>query len=71
MTHTMHMIGMCEVAEVVRHNKHSLLVVESCFKRFRGAGRCIGMVVVVEVNEYPALPRTTNAVFRDRIPCGT
>ena len=67
-----HMIGMCDVAHLVRNNKHSLPVVEGCVKRFRVAGRyrCIGIlaevecgsVVLVEVNEYPALPRTVNAV---------
>jgi hypothetical protein len=65
-----HMIGMCDVAQLVRNNEHSLPVVASCVKRFRGAGRCIGIlavvecgsVVLVEVNEYPALPRTVNAV---------
>ena len=65
-----HMIGMCDVAQLVRNNKHSLPVVEGCVNRFRVAGRCIGIlaevecasVVLVEVNEYPALPRTVNAV---------
>ena len=67
-----HMIGMCDVAQLVRNNKHSLPVVEGCVKRFRVAGRyrCIGIlaevecgsVVLVEVNEYPALPRTVNPV---------
>jgi hypothetical protein len=62
-----HMIGMCDIAQVVRNNKHSLPVVASCVKRFRG---CIGIlpvvefgsVVLVEVNGYLALPRTANAV---------
>ena len=62
-----HMIGMCDVAQVVRNNEHSLPVVEGCVKRFRVAGRCIGIlaeveecvsVVLVEVNEYTTLPRT-------------
>ena len=65
-----HMIGMCDVAQVVTNNKHALSVVASRVKRFRGDGRCIGIlavvefgsVVLVEVNEYPALPRTANAV---------
>lgn len=65
-----HMIGMCDVAQVVRNNKHTLSVVASCVRRFRGDGRCIGILAVVEcgsvflveVNEYPALPRTANAV---------
>ena len=66
-----HMIGMCDVAQVVRNNEHSLPVVEGCVKRFRVAGRCIGIlaeveecvsVVLVEVNEYTTLPRTVNAV---------
>jgi hypothetical protein len=47
-----------------------LPVVEGCVKRFRVAGRCIGIlaevecgsVVLVKVNEYTALPRTANAV---------
>ncbi len=45
-------------------------VVEGCVKRFRVGSRCIGIlaevecvsVVLVEVNEYTALPRTVNAV---------
>ena len=65
-----HMIGMCDVAQVVTNNKHALSVVASRVKRFRGDCRCIGIlavvefgsVVLVEVNEYPALPRTANAV---------
>ena len=65
-----HMIGMCDVAQVVRNNKHTLSVVASCVRRFRGDGRCIGILAVVEcgsvflveVIEYPALPRTANAV---------
>ncbi len=65
-----HMIGMCNVAQLVRNNKHSLPVVEGCVKWFCVAGQCIGIlaevesgsVVLVEVNEYQALPRTVNAV---------
>ena len=30
-----HMIGMCDVAQLVRNNEHSLPVVEGCVKRFR------------------------------------
>jgi hypothetical protein len=64
------MIGMCDVAQLVRNNIHSLPVVEGCVKWFCVAGQCIGIlaevecgsVVLVEVNEYPALPRTVNAV---------
>ena len=65
-----HMIGMCDVAHILRNHKHSLSVVASSVRRFRGHGRCIWMLAVVEcgcvllvkVNEYPALPRTANAV---------
>jgi hypothetical protein len=65
-----YMIGMCDVAQLVRNDRHSLSVVEGCVKRFRVAGRCIGIlaevecgsVALVEVNEYTALPRAVNAV---------
>jgi hypothetical protein len=65
-----HMIGMCDVAHLVRNNKHSLPVVEGCVKRFRVACQCIGIlaevecgsVALVKVNEYTALPRSVNAV---------
>jgi hypothetical protein len=65
-----HMIGMCDVAQLVRNDRHSLSVVEGCVKRLRVAGRCIGIlaeaecgsVSLVEVNENTGLPRTVNAV---------
>ncbi len=65
-----HMIGMCDVAQLVRNDRHSLSVVEGCVKRFRVAGRCIGILAEVEcvsvglvkVNEYTALPRAVNVV---------
>jgi hypothetical protein len=54
----------------LRNHKHSLSVVASRVRRLRGHGRCICMLAVVECgcvllvkgNEYPALPRTANAV---------
>ena len=65
-----HMIGMCDVAQLVRNDRHSLPVVEGCVKRFRVACQCIGIlaevecgsVALVKVNEYTALPRAVNAV---------
>jgi hypothetical protein len=43
-----HMIGMCDVAQVVRNNKHTLSVVASCVRQFCGDCRCIGILAVVE-----------------------
>lgn len=65
-----HMIAMCDAAHILRNHKHSLSVVASRVRRLRGHGRCICMLAVVECgcvllvkgNEYPALPRTANAV---------
>jgi hypothetical protein len=72
------MIGMCDVAQVVRNNKHTLSVVASCVRLFLGDGRCIGILAVVEccsvflveVNEYPAAT-DSQCGCRNHIPCGT